>query len=175
MRRALTATLTALTVTIGGAAAVTTQARAAQTRWTPVATFTLDANGTTLPALEVAADWSTRSNVLVRVGTCSGAYCIKLAEPDALTHCTQFSGTILGCGGFTLPDGSCGVEVLSLLRDYTDARRYTTAHEAGHCFGMGHLADERALMYPSTTLHPKIVGPTRLDKAALNSLYPRTA
>ena len=171
MRRALTATLTALALTATGALTVTTAARAA--RWTPVATFTLDANGTTLPAMQVAADWSKGSNVLVRAGSCSGAGCIKLTNPDALSHCNEFSGTILGCGGFALGDGSCGVEVSAFLNDFADARRYTTAHEVGHCLRMGHLADSRALMYPTTSLHPRTVAPTRTDKAALNSLYPR--
>ena len=177
MRRALTATLTALALTATGALTVTTAARAA--RWTPVATFTLDANGTTLPAMQVAADWSKGSNVLVRAGSCSGAGCIKLAETD-MTRCYSFTSggmnVLLGCAGFTLPDGSCGVDVdkyLNSAPEYADARRYTTAHEVGHCLGMRHLADPRALMYPSTSMAPRIVGPTRTDKAALNSLYPR--
>lgn len=172
MRRALTATLTALTLTAGGALTVTSAV--AQSRWTPVATFTLDANGTTLPAVQVAADWSKGTNVLVRTGTCTGAHCIKLTEPAALSHCLEYTGTVLGCAGFTLPDGSCGVEVNALLQGFPEARRYATAHEVGHCFGLGHLAVSRALMYPTSSLHPRIVAPTRLDKAALNAIYPRT-
>lgn len=173
MRRALTATLTALALTAAGAVAAST---AQAGRWAPVATFTLDANGTTLPATQVAADWSKGTNVLVRAGSCSGARCIKLTDSD-MTRCASFTsgfGTaFLGCGGFTLADGSCGVDVASFLKDYPDARRYTTAHEVGHCLRVPHLADPRALMYPTATLAPRIVAPTKTDKAALNSLYPR--
>jgi hypothetical protein len=167
MRRALT------TLALTAAATLVAVAPVQAGRFTPVATFTLDPNGTTLPALQVAADWSKGTNVLIRVGACSGARCIKLAEPDALTHCTTYSA-VLGCGGFTLPDGSCGVEVLGLLTAYPDARRYTTAHEVGHCLSLGHLEDVRALMHPTTSLRPSIVGPTKTDKAALNARYPRT-
>ena len=119
------------------------------------------------------ADWSKGSNVLVRAGSCSGAGCIKLTSPDTLSHCNEFSGTVLGCGGFGMADGSCGVEVSAFLNDFADARRYTTAHEVGHCVKIPHSTDPRALMYPSASLHPSIVGPTRLDKAVLNALYPR--
>ena len=173
MRRALKAATLALAITATAVIGTTTPAAQAG-RWTPVATFTLDANGTSLPATQVAADWSKGTNVLVRAGTCSGARCIKLTEPVNPTHCTPPGmSVVLGCAGFTLEDGSCGVEVYTFLRDYADARRHTTAHEVGHCLGMKHLADPRALMYPTSDFAPRIVAPTRTDKSALNSLYPR--
>lgn len=140
----------------------------------PVATFILDAGGTTLPASQVAADWSKGTAIAVRVGPCSGPRCIKLTEPAGPTACTPTGlGMVLGCGGYGLPDGSCGVEVYAFLTDYPDARRHTLAHEVGHCLGLGHLGDVRALMYPAASLDPRTLGPVRPDKTALDLLYPR--
>ena len=173
MRRALKAATLALAIT--AAAAIGTTHPAAQAgRWTPAAVFTIDANGTNLPAMQVAADWSKGTNVLVRAGSCSGARCIKLTEPPSPTHCVLTGiGMYLGCGGISLADGSCGVEVSAFLVDYPDARLHTTAHEVGHCLGLPHLADSRAVMYATSNLAPRTVAPTRTDKSALNALYPR--
>lgn len=167
MKRILLSILLALTFAVPAQAAHAAP-KATRTATLTATTFRVytDPSAAQLPVGAAVTAWDKARNVTVvpTSTSCTGTGCIRVVMGTDWSRC----GTLCTEWGYATPqaDGSCVVFVQS----FAQAWSYVTAHEIGHCMGLGHVTtDRRSVMQEAAT--NGVTGPDTADLRRLGDLY----